>query len=293
MRLSTFALLAFLLGCGGSAPESSQAPQEADELSVFRSALTFHASFDDGFDAAYARGDRRVYSAPSYQELAQRSPGYWGEDIEIAYDQGKVGNALKFNVKNTKALFYSGDQNAAFSPESWSGTTSFWLSLDPAVDLEPGYCDPLQLTDSAYNDGAIWVDFTKDNPRSFRLGVFGEKDSWDPGGAGNGDSPKFLSRLVVVDQPPFAAGKWTHVAIAYDGLGTPGGKATLYLDGQAQGTAEGISDSFVWDMTQATIRLGINYVGLFDELAVFDRALTAEEIRKLAALEKGVAEIHP
>ena len=294
MRLSILAPLALLLGCGASVPESGSAPESADPLASLRSALALHASFDDGLDASFARGDRRIYSAPSYKELDQRSPGYWGQDIEIAYGTGKVGNALRFNVKNTKALFYSGEQNAAFRPDGWSGTVSFWLSLDPAVDLEPGFCDPIQVTDSAYNDGAIWVDFTKDNPRQFRLGVFGEKDAWeDAGGSGGGDSPKFLSRLVVVDQPPFAKGKWTHVAIAYDGLGTPAGKATLYLDGAAQGTAEGISEPFVWDVAQATVRLGINYVGLFDELAIFDRPLTAEEIRTLGSLEKGVLELHP
>ena len=296
MRLTTLALLSLLLGCGSTATDEPARTEEnageADSLSTLRSALRFHASFDDGFDAAFAQGDRRIYSAPSYKELDQRSPGYWGDEIEIAYDAGKVGNALKFNVKNTKALFYSGDLNAAFDPSGWSGTISFWLSLDPATDLEPGFCDPLQVTDSAYNDSAIWVDFTKDNPRQFRLGVFGEKEAWDPEGTGGGDSPKFLNRLVVVEQPPFASGKWTHVAIVYDGLGAEGGTATLYLDGEPQGTSTGISEPFVWDMATATIRLGVNYVGLFDELAIFDRPLTAEEVRTVGALDKGVAALH-
>ena len=44
------------------------------------------------------------------------------------------------------------------------------LKLDPETDLEPGFCDPLQITDKAYNDSAVWVDFPKDDiPRHFRL----------------------------------------------------------------------------------------------------------------------------
>lgn len=294
MRMLIPLLAVVFLGCGSPSSEQAEsAAPAADNLEALRISLAFHASFDDGFDAAFARGDRRIYSAPSYKELDQRSPGYWGEDIEIAYDAGKVGNALQFNVKNTKALFYPGDQNAAFSPEAWGGTISFWLSLDPATDLEPGFCDPIQVTDSAHNDSAIWVDFTKDNPRQFRLGVFGDKDAWDPDGTAGGADPKYLNRLVVVNQPPFASGAWTHVAISYEALGTAAGKATLYLDGQAQGTSDGISESFSWDMARAAIRLGVNYVGLFDELAVFDRPLTAEEIQQVGALEKGVMELHP
>ena len=54
----------------------------------------------------------------------------------------------------------------------------------------------------------------------------------------------------------------------------------------------GIDEPFTWDMSLGAIRLGINYVGLYDELALFDRALTAEEVRMLYELPGGVASIH-
>jgi hypothetical protein len=44
-------------------------------------------------------------------------------------------------------------------------------------------------------------------------------------------------------------------------------------------------------MATATIRLGVNYVGLWDELAVFSRALSADEVASLHGLEKGVQEL--
>lgn len=272
---------------GACAGTDSTGPEAGD--ADLRDALLFHASFEDGMDAAHARGDRRIYSAPGYDKLDERSPGYWGQDIEIAYDAGRVGHALRFNRKNTKALFYSADGNTAFSEAGWTGTVSFWLSLDPATDLEPGYCDPIQITDSAYNDSAIWVDFTRENPRHFRLGVFGERVEWNPDNRPPNENPDFEGRLVVVDQPPFGAEKWTHVIITHDGLGGGSGSARLYLDGKLQGEAGSVTESFSWDANKAAIRLGVNYIGLMDEIAVFNRVLSEEEIQSVYSLQAGVS----
>lgn len=286
------ALGCFLLaGCGGPS-ETPREPAAETGLAALADALTFHASFDQGWDGDFALGDRRIYSAPSYDEIDQKAPNYWGDNIELAYDEGLLGNALRFKSKNTEALFFSADQNVAFSPEGWSGTISFWLNLDPNEDLEPGFCDPIQVTDSAYNDSAIWVDFTRDDPRTFRLGVFGELSAWNPDNVGPDENPAFNDRLVVVEQPPFASGAWTHVLITHEALGTPDGRATLYLDGESQGTSEGISEVFEWDPERAAIRLGVNYVGLWDELSVFNRPLTPDEIQMLRQSERGAWAIH-
>ena len=291
VRLRGIFICAAVLGLAcSSTPEAEPEAQPAATASLGQ-ALTFFSGFEDGMDAAHARGDRRIYSAASYKELDQRSPGYWGSAIEIAYDAGRVGNALQFNEKNTQALFYSAVDNVPFSSDSWSGTVSFWLSLDPATDLEPGFCDPIQVTDSAYNDSAIWVDFTRENPRQFRLGVFGELTAWNPDNASPDENPAFNDRLVVVAQPPFATGSWTHVAIAYEQLGTPQGRATLYVDGVAQGSSGGISEVFEWAPNAGEIRLGVNYVGLFDELALFDRALTAAEVEQVFSFEGSLRDI--
>ena len=287
MRLWFVLPVLFGLACGEQV--STPAEEPAENLA---DSLTFYAGFEDGMDGVFATGDRRIYSANSYKELDQRSPGYWGMDIEIAYDMGKFGHALKFNKKNEKALFYSAAEgNVAFSTDGWTGTISFWLSVDPETELAPGFCDPIQITDSAYNDSAIWVDFTRETPRQFRLGVFGELSAWNPENKPNNDNPDFNGRLVVVGKPPFAGGKWTHVAIVHEGLGTPAGRATLYLDGKSQGTSEGISEGFEWDPSTASIRLGVNYVGMFDELAIFSQPFSAEQVSRLYALEGGVAQI--
>jgi hypothetical protein len=249
-----------------------------------KSALTFRATFDGGLDAAVARGDKAIYSAKSYREQAAAQKGLGSAPVELAKGAGRSGDALRFTRKNEAAVFYKADQNVAFDPKNWTGTISFWLSLDPETDLAPGYCDPIQVTDKAYNDSAIWVDFTKDDkPRHFRLGVFGDLKAWNPKNLEPDKNPNFANRLVVVQQTPFARGKWTHVAIVHTGLGGGQGSATLYLDGRTQGTTPVIAEPFAWNPTLAAIRLGVNYVGLMDDVAIFNRALTADEILEIAA----------
>jgi hypothetical protein len=232
-----------------------------------KAALTFHASFDKGLDADFAKGDKSIYFAPSYKDIssAVKGPG----QAPVALENG----ALRFKSKHTTALFYRIRNNV----NPTEGTISFKLKLDPALDLPPDYVDPIQFTDKAYNDSAIWVDFTRDDkPRLFRLGVFGELKAWNPNNLPPDKNPKFDQRLVAVKNPPFSRQRWTHVVITYKT-----GSASLYLDGKLQGNSSPITEPFSWNLDQATIRLGVNYAGLFDDLAIYNRVLTPAEIANL------------
>jgi hypothetical protein len=230
--------------------------------------------------------DKRLYTAQNYKAQGEATPGLGNPEVELARGAGLGGgDALRFKKKNTHAIFYKAGRNVAYASGNWTGTISFWLRLDPDRELEPGFCDPIQVTDKAYNDSAIWVDFTKDErPRHFRLGVFGALAAWNPGNLPSDKAPKFSSRLVVTERPPFRADKWVHVAITHSRLGSGNGSAALYLDGARVGAATEIAERFEWDMTKAAIRLGVNYVGLFDEISIFDRALGDADVRKLASL---------
>ncbi len=266
----------------------------AADHAELRKALTFYASFDRAVEADFGLGDRQAYSATSYKKREDTKAGLHHSDISVVADVGRFGGSLKFVRKNTKALFYKAEKNVAYRPKDWNGTVSFWLSLDPETDLEPGYCDPIQVTDEEYNDAALWVDFTKDDqPRHFRLGVFGDLKVWNPKDVPPDKNPNFLGRLVVVKKTPFGKGKWTHVVITHTGLGSGRGVAKLYLDGALQGSASAISEPFTWDLSRAAIRLGVNYVGLFDDLAVFNRELSSKEVGTLYQLTSGVKELKP
>ncbi|MCI0421613.1 MAG: LamG domain-containing protein [Acidobacteria bacterium] len=262
---------------------------------ALRKALTFHASFDRVVDADFAAGSKQLYTATSYKKREDAKPGLHHPDVHLAAGAGRFGGALRFAKKNTKAVYYSAEKNVAYQPSDWNGTVSFWLSLDPETDLEPGYCDPIQVTDEDYNDAALWVDFTKDDkPRHFRLGVFGDLKTWNPQNLPPDKNPDFLRRLVVVQKTPFARGRWTHVVVTHKALGgSQGGVAKLYLNGALQGATPVISEPFGWNLDRAAIRLGVNYVGLFDDLAVFNRELSAQEVKALHQLKDGVKSLKP
>jgi hypothetical protein len=245
-----------------------------------RSSLVFHASFDKALQADTARGDRQIYSAPAYKQQKEAKPGPGEVDAVVENGAGIGGSgALRFRAKNTRALFFKGEQH--LSPKA--GAVSFWLRLDPDKDLSPGFSDPIQITDKAYNDSAIWVDFTKDDtPRKFRLGVFGSLKGWNPQNTPADKNPDFNRRLVVVERPPFTREQWTHIAITWSGLeGAGPGSASLYVNGKLAGTARNIKERFEWDPSQLAIRLGVNYTGLMDEVAAFDRPLNASEVAAL------------
>lgn len=245
--------------------------------------LTFYAGFNGSTDASVALGDKRIYSAGNYKEQGAAVPGLPGADVEIAKGAGRSGDALRFVKKNSKAVFYKAEKNLAFDPANWSGTISFFLSLSPEAELEPGFCDPIQITDKAYNDSAIWVDFTKDDtPRHFRLGVFGALKAWNTQNTPSDKNPDFNNRLVVVKRHPFVKGRWTHVAIAWSQLGSGKGEAKLYLNGELQGTTPQIKEIFDWNIANGAIRLGVAYVGLMDDVSLYHRPLTLKEIRSLA-----------
>lgn len=271
-------LLRFLIGMSALAVVTTALAQDP------RKVLTFLATFDEGTDAKIAKGDKSIYTAADYKTQDAARAGLHSLDVEIAAGQGRNGGgALRFLKKNTKAIFYKAEGNVAFDAKNWSGTVVFWLSVDPDKDIEPGFCDPIQLTDKAYNDSAIWVDFTKDErPRHFRLGVFGDLASWTGGKPDPHKNPDFGKRLVVIKEPPFKRGTWTQVAITYSGLGSAaGGTATLYVGGKLIGTTPVIHDVFSRAAGRGAIRLGLNYTGLMDDLAIYDRALTAKEIAGL------------
>jgi hypothetical protein len=259
-------------------------------------ALTFHASFDQGPDADFALGDKQAYTVelPMGAIVTSGTPGIGDSSISIEQGQGKYGDALAFTRASDFILFYKAEKNVAYSPQLFRGSASFWMRLDPA-EIGGQYADPFQMTDKIFSDDCIWIDFTKnDVPSDFRLGVFGDHNTWDANNL-RGQSREFYWRLAKVTEPPFAKDRWTHVVVTWDGLNnSQNGRARLYFDAEYRESSGIIREPFNWEIANATIRLGTGpFVGLMDDLALFNRPLSPEEIRALYTLERGVTELHP
>ena len=269
---------------------ASNAAQAADRAGL-SAALTFHASFDGGTEAEFALGDAKLYHAPAMNKRANALPGLPTNGIVTARGQGRFGDALSFQDKANAIVFFHAAKNLHYRETNWSGTASFWLSTDPAGELKPGFCDPIQITPRAWNDGAFFVEFEK-RPAGvpFRLGAYADFKIWNPSDRKWEEIPMAEKPLLTVDQPPFAKGKWTHVAFTFERFnsGAADGVARLYLDGKPHGTIPASTQTFTWDMDKTAVMLGLSYVGLFDELSLFNRALAPEEIALLHNLSDGV-----
>lgn len=248
---------------------------------TLRTALIFHASFDGTADAQLSRGDGKILTAESLARK-QVTPGLTRPAVSISKDQGKYGDCLRFTDKTKEVLFFAGTE-MPLTTGAWSTTISFWMRLDPDKDLKPGYCDPLQVTQKAWNDAAIFVDFDKDLPRDFRLGVFSDLKAWNPENIPWEKWPVEKRPMVTVKKPPFTATNWTHVALTLDHINTDQSVSTLYLNGQPQGSLKQ-AVKFSWEPSQTAIMLGIEYIGDLDDLMIFKRALNAKEVQTLSKL---------
>ena len=248
--------------------------------------ILFYSSFDNGPTADYAKGDPLIYSAKSYEEANLAKSGIHLPNIIIAKNKGLHGNALHFTKQNTSAIYYNGYKNLGYNKTSWSGSFSFWLQVDPEREFAPGYCDPINLTDTKFNDAALWVDFTDDNPRAFRMGVLGDLEVWNP--ENKASKEELERRIVTVKESYFSSKKWTHIVLAYSGINTNNAVIKLYLDGQFKGVVKNVNDPYTWIEENSKIMLGLGYIGKIDELTVFDKPLELNEVKYIYKLKSGI-----
>lgn len=270
-------------------------PVKAQEAlnSKLKSALLLHVPFDGTYDARIATGSDKIFTAES-ADRKQVKEGNHRKEVTIAPGKGKFGDALRFADKSDEVIFYDG-ANMGFRTDDWSGSVSFWLKLDPDKDLKPGFCDPIQITQKGWNDAAFFVDFDRDLPRDFRLGVFADYKFWNPTDIEWEKLPVADRPMVVVKKPPFSSESWTHVAFTFENVNASGGnsatsKSTLYLNGKPAGSLIKPMQ-FHWDPERSSIMLGLLYIGDFDDLTIFSKALTPAEMLHLYQLPRGGSEL--
>lgn len=274
-----------------------QAPDWKQERPAFAKALTFHASFDNGPDADFGAGDRKIYNGKfkgsREQDKIPTTPGLGSPPLLLATGKGKYGAALEFKKDNSHVVFYRLEKNVEFREKDFSGSLSLWMSLD-TQDIPGQYCDPIQITDKYYASDAIWIDITKnDVPPDLRLGVLGDERVWDVNKQ-QGGGEEFFWHLLKISEPPFSKDKWTHVVITWQLNSSTIGRAKLYIDGQYRGQSGPIREPFRWDVANVTMRLATgDYIGLMDDIALFNKALSADEVNELYKLKNGVKELHP
>jgi hypothetical protein len=262
----------------------------ADNLKPLRESLTHHTSFDRGFEADFSRGDKTLYVTGGGATGGAKE----SEVIKLAPGEGKFGAALQVVKKNPQRPYLKGRGVLDYKPANWSGTVSIWLRLTPDEDLEPGYCDPVQIVGGDNKKGFIFLEWSKDEvPRHFRYAIRPLVEIWNPKNLDWAKMSDAERPMVKVERAPFARTKWTHAVFTFDRLNAgKAGVGTLYLDGKPQGSIKDWDLTLGWDADKVQLVLAAAYVGYMDDLAIFNRALTAAEVQQLHALKNGVSDLH-
>jgi hypothetical protein len=263
---------------------------EVERKARLSRALTLHASFDAGLNADFSRGDKACYLQQG-KELATAAPT---EEVRLAPDAGRFGGALHFTKKSTVRPAFKDAGVLGYNETNWSATISVWLRLDPDRDLEPGYCDPVQIVGDDLKKGFVFLEWSKDEtPRYFRYAIRPLFAIWNPDNQPWDQIAVEKRPMVQVANAPFSREAWTHAAFTLENVNDKSQpqRGRLYLNGELAGAIDNWDLSIEWDPARVLLVLGASYVGHLDDLAVFNRALSDREVQQLYRLERGVGEL--
>jgi hypothetical protein len=258
-------------------------PCRADDAAI-RKAVSLYASFDERPEADFGGGDLQLWTRTEDSKAKGRfhhAKGVNADVFTINKTKGAhggcldVGNVLPENGR----IYFPAKGNIGFNKDGWGGAVSVWLNTNPNELLKTKFCDPIQITQKGFNNGGIWFDFNDAKPRDLRHGAFtavAENEKPPVEGA-------VEAQLVWLKRVPFKQGEWRHVVLSWKNFDTSKNDAVsqLWVDGKLIGDIKDRGIAMKWDMEKAGIYVAINYIGLLDELAVFNRPLAEAEIGEL------------
>jgi len=264
----------------------------AQSAAPLKQALTFHASFDQGLDADFSRGDKACLVRGKQGTV----PAALNEELKLVPDGGRFGGGLHFTKKGTTQPRFKDAGVLNYNATNWNASVSVWLRLDPDKDLAPGYCDPVQIVGDDTKKGFIFLEWSKDEtPREFRYAIRPKVEIWNPNGLDWAKMTDAQRPAVNLRKAPFSREAWTHAVFSFANLNDKAKKpiGRLHLNGKLVGTIENWDLTLGWNPDAVALVLGAAYVGHLDDLAVFNRALTDAEVTQLHGLKTGVRELHP
>jgi hypothetical protein len=247
-------------------------------------AVSFYASFDSAVKGDFGGGE--VTPSTRFNHKTEKGAfvfekGFPQSAFRIAPGKGIAGGALEAVdvLPDNGRIFFPAKGNIAYKKGGWNGALSMWINHDPDTQLKTGFCDPVQITQKGAGNGGIWFDFNDAKPnRNLRMGAFPAVEEGKPPIK---ESREAFSPMIWVDRPGFKVGDWHHVALVWRNFdsGKNDASAALYIDGKLMGEIKkDYPISMDWDLDRTGIYVAVSYIGLLDEFALFNRALTEEEI---------------
>jgi hypothetical protein len=278
-RLLALALLAVLLISARPAASADADP------AMLRNAVCLYASFDEAVKADAGSDDLTVSTRsvdPEDRKKFLFEKGFDPKVFRIARDKGISGGCLEvvdLPARNGRLYFPAKGKVVHRKDAAWGGAFSVWVNTDPNKQLKTPFCDPVLITQRGLNNGSIFIHFNDAKPRDLQAGTYPSIPAGqEPVPEEDPKAP--LTRLKKVG---FKAGEWHHIALCWDrfNTGKTDGTHTLYVDGKKIDDLKNYEIGMDWDLEQTRIYFAVNLVGLLDELAVFNRPLTAEEVALL------------
>lgn len=256
-----------------------------DAVSALWMAATFYASFDEAVRGDFGGGSLAPSTRFNHETEAGRfvfESGIDGAKFRIAPGKGIHGGALEAVdvLPRNGRIFFPLKDNLAFRRGGWGGAVSLWCKTDPNVLVTAKFCDPVQITEKGAGNGGIWFDFNDlPRPRDMRHGAFpAVPPGAKPIAETDADAP-----MVRVPKIDWKADEWHHVVLSWRNFdtGRDDASSSFYVDGRLIGQVGPRAIAMDWDVEKAGIYVAVNYIGLLDELALFGRELTADEVRLL------------
>ncbi|MFK8185517.1 MAG: NF038122 family metalloprotease [Phormidesmis sp.] len=242
---------------------------------------------DSGNDALY--GDTREGSDTLSRSLVNGLVGHWALDeasglntkdsakgntgtlVNANWTSGKIGGALDFDGTQEKVLV--ADTNELDLTQTL--TLSTWIKAD-------AFKDGAGLITKGTSKVTYALEVNSDGKLTFNTndGFYKTTTSWFG----------FFSNTVSKQQTftsdsGLTLNQWHHVAVTYDGE-----NVQFYIDGQLDGSTqasvslESSNESLVFG---ADVKDGTYFDGELDDIRVYDRALSVEELLALSKSESG------
>lgn len=203
--------------------------------------------------------------------------GYWKFNEGIAGTAGdSSGNGLDGTITGTSwsngvngyALTFDGNDSVAVADDNKLDfydklTISFWINASAYPDGYAGY--PIKKNSNTTDANFVCYYFgTTAGAYQGKIGFL----------ANAGTTWKAISQYVTIQQ-----NQWVHVALTYNSIN--GGQ--LYLNGIATGSRTG---SGILSVNAADLIIGTAIKGKLDEISIYNRELTANEIKGLYYMNK-------
>jgi Concanavalin A-like lectin/glucanases superfamily len=284
-RICRFAvvILVYLLASALLSPGLTGADEPVDEAAL-RKAVTFYASFDEAVQGDFGGGELTLstrFNHPTEKGKFVIEKGFDSKVFRIAKGKGAHGGALDCTdvLPRNGRIFFPAKGNIAFKKGGWGGSLSLWVNTDPNTLFKTKFCDPVQITQKGANNGGIWFDFNDAKPRDMRLGTFAAV----PEGKTGIKEEDPAAPMVRVKDIGWKSGDWHHVVLTWKNFdnGEANGTSALFIDGKKIGDVSPRALAMDWEIEKAGIYLGVNFIGLLDEFALFDRPLSGPEITLL------------